>query len=136
MNGLGFFRIIDEAFAPFLTNFGFSIDSPTISGRFYLASFNSETHSVDISFEPGDEEFLVLVRTKENGKLSDIDDRVKTPRLADLNGRFMQEVSREERTSNEAFFRSVLANDGQERALLKCAKELRLVLPRHLATKP
>ena len=135
MNGLGFFRMIDEAFAPFLTQLGFSMNSPRISGRLYAASFSNETHSVDISFEPGDERFLVLVFSKENGKLSDIDDAVKTPRLADLNGRYMQALTRKERSANEIVFKSVLAHDSQERLLLKYAKELRLVLPRHLGAK-
>jgi hypothetical protein len=135
MNGLGFFRMIDEAFAPFLMQLGFSMESPRISGRLYGASFSNETHSVNISFEPGDERFLILVFTKGNGKLSDIDDRVETPRLADLNSRYMQELTHEERRVNETVFKSVLAHDGQERLLLKCAEELRLVLPRHLAAK-
>jgi hypothetical protein len=135
MNGLGFFRMIDEAFAPFLMQLGFSMESPRISGRLYAASFSNETHSVNISFEPGDERFLILVFTKGNGKLSDIDDRVETPRLADLNSRYMQELTHEERRVNETVFKSVLAHDGQERLLLKCAEELRLVLPRHLAAK-
>jgi hypothetical protein len=107
MNGLGFFRLIDEAFAPFLTHLGLSMNSPRISGRFYAATFSNETHSVDISFEPGDKRFLVLVFSKKNGKSSDIDDRVKTLRLADLNNRYMQELTREERSANETFFKSV-----------------------------
>ena len=75
MNSLGFFRIIDEAFAPFLAQLGFSMNGPSTGARAYSVSFSNETHSVGISFEPGDERFLVLVFTKENGKLSDIDDR-------------------------------------------------------------
>jgi hypothetical protein len=135
MNGLGFFRIIDEAFVPFLAHLGFSMEGPCTGGRVYSASFSNETHSVGISFEPGDDRFLILLFTKENGKLSEIDDRVKTPRLAELNERYMQGVTREERAANEAFFKSILADDSQERVLLKYAKELRLVLPRHLGTK-
>jgi len=47
----------------------------------------------------------------------------------------MQGVTREERAANEAFFKSIGADDSQERVLLKYAKELRLVLPRHLDAK-
>jgi hypothetical protein len=132
MNGLDFFRIVEEAFAPFLTELGFSMDAPSISGRLYLARFNNKTHSVNISFEPGDKAFLVLVFTREHGKLSDMDDRIRTPRLADLNSRYIQKISSEERTANETVFRSIHANDNEERLLLKHAKELRLVLPRYL----
>ena len=101
----------------------------------YSASFSNETHSVGISFEPGEDRFLVLLFTKENGKLSEIDDRVKTPRLVELNERYMPGVTREERAANEAFFKPILVDDGQERILLKYAKELRLILPGHLAPK-
>jgi hypothetical protein len=135
MNRLGFFRIIDEAFAPFLAQLGFSMNDPSTGARAYSVSFSNDTHSVGISFEPGDQRFLVLVFTKENGKLSSIDDRAKTPRLAGLKERYMKGVTRQERAANEAFFKSTLADDSQKRALLKYAKELRLVLPRYLGTK-
>jgi len=135
MNGLGFFRIIEAAFAPLLAHLGFSMDRPRISGRVYSASFSNQRCSVNVSFEPGDERLLVLVFTKEDGKLSDIDDRAKTPRLADLNRRYMRQVLLQERTANENAFKSISADDTQERLLLKYAKELRLVLPRHLSPK-
>ncbi len=132
MNGLDFLRIANDAFAPFLKQLGFVMDAPSISGRFYRASFTGPAHAVSVSYEPGDETLFVMVFSREHGTLSEIDDRAKTPRLGDLNSRYMPTVMNEERAENEAVFRSVMANDQEERLLLKAAKELRLVLPRHL----
>ena len=135
MNGQDFLRIANEAFAPFLKDIGFTMDAPSISGRLYRASFTGQNHSVSVSFEPGDEAFFVLVFNREHGELSDMDDRLKTPRLSDLNSRYMNTVSSEERAANEDAFKSVVARDEEERALLKFAKELRLVLPKYLANQ-
>lgn len=135
MNGQDFLRIANEAFAPFLKELGFSMEAPSISGRFYRAIFTSPTHSVSVSFEPGDEAFFVLVFSREGGELSDMDDRMKTPRLSDLNNRYMKTVGSEERTANDAAFKAVVALDDEERVLFKAAKELRLVLPKHLANQ-
>jgi hypothetical protein len=133
MHGFEFFRIADEAFAPFLGELGFSMDTPSISGRLYSVSFSSGTHSVQISYETADDEAArILVFTKEHGRKSDIDDTVKTPRLADLNRRYMREISIDERAANDAVFASIQVNDHEERLLLKAAKELRLVLPKYL----
>lgn len=132
MNGLGFFRIVDEAFAPFLTELGFELEPPSISGRMYSARFDSKTHAIDLSFEPGDRTLFVMVLTRENGEFSNIDDRAKTPRLSDLNVRYMGQINDDERASNENFFRSIAPHDSDERLLVKAAKELRFVLPKYL----
>jgi hypothetical protein len=132
MNGQDFLRITDEAFGPFLKGLGFVIEEPSISGRFYRVGFTSPAHTVSVSYEPGDDALFVMVFSREKGELSEIDDRTKTPRLSDLNSRYMGTVTNEERTENEAIFESVVANDQEERLLLKAAKELRLVLPKYL----
>ena len=132
MNGQDFLRIANEAFVPFLKGLGFVMDEPSISGRFYRVSFTGYAHAVSVSYEPGDDALFVMVFSRKNGELSDIDDRTKTPRLADLNSRYMATVTNEERTENETVFESVTANDKEERLLLKAAKELRLVLPKYL----
>jgi hypothetical protein len=46
-----------------------------------------------------------------NGQLSDIDDRIKSPRLSDLNSRYMKSVTDEEQAANEATFKSVVVRD-------------------------
>lgn len=132
MNGQDFLRVIHDAFEPFLVALGFSVEAPSISGRFYRASFSGPKNSVSVSYEPGDNALFVLVFSREKGELSDIDDRAKTPSLADLNTRYMPLVSDTERAANEVFFQGVVVKDQEERQLLKCAKELRLVLPRYL----
>jgi hypothetical protein len=135
MNGQDFIRVVTQAFAPFLKGLGFSMDTPALRGRLYCVSFSSRQHLVSVSFEPGDERPFVLVFTRENGRLSDIHDRSKTPRLSELNRRYLSAVSREERAANDATFSSVVARDKDEALLLRGAKELRLVLPRYLANQ-
>ncbi len=132
MNGQDFLRIANEAFVPFLKGLGFVMDEPSISGRFYRVSFTGSAHAVSVSYEPGDDALFVMVFGRKNGELSDIDDRTETPRLADLNSRYMATITNEERAENERAFESVAANDKEERLLLKAAKELRLVLPKYL----
>jgi hypothetical protein len=136
MNGQDFLRVVHQAFVPFLRELGFVMDAPSISGRFYRASFTRPGHSVSVSYEPGDDAIFVFVFCQENGRLSDIDDRLKTPRLSDLNARYMSSVGIDERTANEAAFESVDVRDDAEKCLLKAARELRLVLPRYLASDP
>ncbi|MDF3058761.1 MAG: hypothetical protein K0R17_2976, partial [Rariglobus sp.] len=46
MNGQDFLRVCKSAFAPFLSELGFSMDSPSISGRFYRVSFTGAAHAV------------------------------------------------------------------------------------------
>lgn len=132
MNGQDFLRIAKDALVPFLKELGFSMDSPSISGRFYRVSFTGAAHAVWVSYEPGDEFWSVLVFGREGGELTDIDDRAKTPSLADLNVRYMPTISSDERAENEAAFDTVEARDKEELDLLKAAKELRLVLPKYL----
>ncbi|MFZ5723822.1 MAG: hypothetical protein ACOY33_09180 [Pseudomonadota bacterium] len=134
MNGQDFLRIVHSAFKPSLESLGFSMDPPAISGRHYRASFTGKSNSVWVSYEPGDNEFFIFIFTRENGILSDIDDRKKTPRLADLNVSHMPSISGDEHARNEEFFRGIEANGKEEKFLLKCAKELRLVLPKHLGS--
>ena len=132
MNGQEFLRVCTAAFAPFLRELGFLMDSPSISGRFYRVNFTAAAHAVSVSYEPGDEALFVIVFGRENGELTDIDDRLKTPRLADLNARYMPNITSEERAANEAVFASVETRGKEESTLLKTAKELRLVLPKYL----
>ena len=132
MNGQDFLRIANDVFVPFLKELDFVMDEPSIGGRFYCVDFNSASHQVSVSYEPGDDAFFVMVGECRNRKFIDIDDRAKTPRLADLNSRYMPTVTNEERAENEAAFELVIARDKEERFLLKAAKELRLVLPKYL----
>jgi len=132
MNGPDFLRIISEAFWPFLKALGFNMEPPSISGRFYRANFNGQKNVVSISYEPGDNAQFIMIFNRENGELSDIDDRSKTPRLSDLNTRYMSLITPAERAKAEATFGAVQAVDEDEAFLLKSAKELSLVLPKYL----
>ena len=132
MSGQGFLRIVRAGFAPFLTELGFTMDSPCVSGRLYRATFTSPKEVVSVSYEPGDEVLFVMVFRRQNGGLSDIDDRSNTPRLSDLNMRYMHTITKKERLANETIFGAIEPRDKEERSLLKAAKELRLVLPKYL----
>ena len=132
MDGHGFLRLTSEAFEPFLSDLGFQMKPPSVSGRFYEASFTGARHEVTLSYEPGDDAFCVMIFTREGDRWSDIDDGSRTPRLSDLNMRYMHLISQSERTANQAFFASVVVRDATERLVLKAANDLRLVLPRYL----
>jgi hypothetical protein len=132
MNGQDFSRVIDQAFSPFLRELRFIAQPTQISGRAYHASFSGPQHTLSVSFEPGDDYFSIMLLAKGADDLASIDDRSKTPRLSDLNARYAASVSSAEREANELFFSGVSVNHPFERQLLKFAKELRLVLPKHL----
>lgn len=133
MDGQAFLRIIYDAFVPFLKALGFSMQAPLISGRFYRVNFDAPNHMVSISYEPGDETSFVIIFSKEKGELSNIDDRAKTLRLNDLNKLYATTITSTERASNEKAFDTVVTQDKEDLHLLKCAKELCLVLPKYLS---
>ena len=132
MSGQGFLRIVRAGFAPFLMELGFTMDSHCVSGRLYRATFTSPQEVVSVSYEPGDEALFVMVFRRQNGGLSDIDDRSSTPRLSDLNMRYMHTITKEERLANELLFEAIEPRDNEEKSLLKAAKELCLVLPKYV----
>jgi hypothetical protein len=132
MNGTDFERLVLKVFSPFLTELGFRAETQHISGRYYRANYVGEQHTLSISFEPGDDMLTVMLMTNGADDLASIDDRSKTPRLSDLNARYMSNVSASDRANNEAFFAGIEPHDTNEYAIVKAAKELRLVLPHHL----
>ena len=132
MTGPGFERLVRQAFAPFLARLGLTMGAPSISGRLYRVHFTSSTHMVSVSYEPGEGQLLITVSSVSANLLSDYDDPAKTPRLSDLNGRYMKLVTDEERVASDDAFSSIVAEDEDELRLLKSARELCLVLPRYL----
>lgn len=133
MNGADFSRLVYDAFVPFLLDLGFSIQPIQVSGRYYRASFTNEAFTLLVTFEPGDNQIVIMLVSNGEDDLKSIDDSRKTPRLSDLNAKYMNEVSPESRLRSKERFGSILANDADERRLLKCAEELSLVLPLHMA---
>jgi hypothetical protein len=134
MNGVIFTNLMESAFRPFLGKLGFAMQPLHVSGRYYRATFGGPHYTLLITFEPGDENTTVMLLTNGDDDLKAIDDPARTPRLADLNSRYMPQVSTDARSENEAYFDQFAASDRTEKLLLKCAKDLRLVLPLHLAT--
>ena len=101
---------------------------PDVSGRMYSVEFGSDTHVVSVSYEPGDDYLLVAIFTVKDGIRSNIDDRVATPRLSDLNARFLHASDAGELTRR----RSEGALGPEERRIQRIAAELSIVLPRYL----
>lgn len=132
MNGNSFGSLIDSAFCPFLSELGFTFQSAHLSGRYYRATFVESRYTLIVTFEPGDEEVIVMLLTNGDDSLKAIDDSAKTPRLGDLNARYMSETTVRARTENDVYFGQFERTDQAEKKLLKCAKDLRLVLPLHL----
>jgi hypothetical protein len=132
MTDESFLRIVRQAFEPFLNALGFASDQPHIDGRLYRASFTGAHHAVFIYYEPGDDYLSVIVFTRHDGNLSNIDDRSKSPRLNDLNQRYMHLIPTGSNNENEFAFKGIVAHDRMENRLLKYAKELSLVLPKYL----
>lgn len=132
MNGTTFEKLVRSAFCPFLVELGFQAESIHVSGRHYKASLIGRGHVLVVSFEPGEDQFTVMMMTAGLEDVKSIDDRSKTPRLSDLNERYMAKVTPSERAENEVFFSGMESRDKQEHILLKIAKDLRLVLPLYL----
>ncbi len=128
MNGVEFVQAIRREVLPVLEPLGFRLET-SVSGRMYSAEFVTPTHVVSISYEPGDDYFLVLVFTVIDGKRSDIDDVARTPRLNNLNQRYLG-------PEGAAKLRLALGErespDPLLRKIRKAAAELAVVLPRHL----
>jgi hypothetical protein len=133
MSGKDFESLIHRAFSPFLSPLGFELQPLHLSGRLFRASCAGPRYILLITFEPGDGETTVMLLTKGHEDLRSIDDTERTPRLPDLNARYVGRVTPEGRAANDAFFRSIEVDDPAERKLLKCARDLRLVLPLHLS---
>jgi hypothetical protein len=117
MNEQGFCRMIDQAFWPFLSELGFFAKPKSISGRAYIADFIGPAWTLSVSFEPGDDFFAVILLNNELKGLAAVDNREKSPRLSDLNARYMGEVTPAERQENDVFFSDVIATDPHERQL-------------------
>lgn len=132
MNRNSFSSLIDSAFCPFLSELGFTFQSAHLSGRYYRATFVESRYTLIVTFEPGDEEVIVMLLTNGDDSLKAIDDSAKTPRLGDLNARYMSETTASARTENDAYFGQFERADPAEKILLESAKNLRLVLPLHL----
>jgi hypothetical protein len=131
MNGADFELAIRRHVLPALQPLGFELkaDGVRSSGRLYSADFTSPHYVVSISFEPGDDYLLVVVFTVKNGMRSNIDDRQATPRLADLNARYL---GAEDAEALQASHPDARPLDDEERRVRRVGAELAIVLPRYM----
>ncbi|WP_211051172.1 hypothetical protein [Parasphingorhabdus halotolerans] len=123
---------METSFKPFLADLGFSFAPLAVNGRQYRASFIARAHTLIISFEVGSECLDIMLVNNDDSGLAAIDNHERTPRLQDLNIRYMGKVSEKEKVlgkSSTSYFRP---DDPTERLMIKCARDLRLVLPRYL----
>ena len=127
MNGVEFVLAVRRYVGPVLERPGFQVTTD-ISGRMYSVEFGSDTHGVSVSYDPGDDFLLVVIFTVKGGIRSNIDDRVATPRLSDLNARFLHASDADELNRR----RSEGALGPEERRIQRIGAELSIVLPRYL----
>ncbi|MCA9306520.1 MAG: hypothetical protein KDA16_08300 [Phycisphaerales bacterium] len=120
----GFQRIIAQAFVPSLEEMGLRLTDQTADGKQYSARFTGKDRLVAVIFEPGDNYLCVHI--------SDLDGE-RTRILSDLNTSYLARAGLRERVENDRYFEVVTVNDEHEAALLLCAKDLKLVLPRYFA---
>src|SRR4030095_7391421 len=135
MSDEDFKRIVEQAFAPFLTRLGFKLAPFVIEGRCDRATFLREDYVIDIYYEPGDEVVLVFVFLRENGIRSEVDDQSKTLRLSDLKERYMPMVTLQERADARLSLQQIQVSDEVQRHLVRSAEDLCLVLPKYLSVR-
>jgi hypothetical protein len=124
-----FTEAVSRHLIPVLAPMGFR-SSIHVSGRLYAAEFSTPTHVVSISFEPGDDYWLVVVFTVNDGVQSEIDDPKTTPRLADLNAKYL---TTEDGLRLKALRQTPLGDNHIARKMQRIAAELAVVLPRYMA---
>lgn len=134
MSGRDFERIVTQVYTPFLVELGFSVVALHHSGRSYSVRFASGTHRISLSYEPGDEWANLVVSDTPNPSLAEFDDRTRSPRLSDLNRKYMSQVTEDDRRSNNLYFGAETSGSPQETQLFKWARELRLLLRLHLSS--
>jgi hypothetical protein len=127
MDDSKFVSLVCRYVRPALQPFGFSVQT-AVSGRTFSAEFISKDLVVSIAYEPGDDYLLVAIFTVDDGIRSNIDDRIATPRLSDLNSRFLQASDADELTRR----RYDGALGPEERRMQRIGAELAIVLPRYL----
>lgn len=134
MTSQKFVQIINEFFVPFLHDMGFRLDSIEVNGRFYLARFKGSNHLLNVCFEPGEDYLSAQMSTNGKDIFKVLDDPKFSPKVSELNRRFMGAVTNLEFEANNRFFESATADDPLDRKLIKIARDLRLVLPKFLAS--
>lgn len=135
MNGLRFKELIGNLYQPFMADMGFQMHPIFVSGRYYRASFIGHQRKLTVTFEPGEDQISIMLINNGDADILSIDDPERTPRLSHLNKKYMSAVTSAERSENELYFGSFKSLDHVEDKLIKCAKDLRLVLPRHLGIR-
>jgi len=128
-----FCQIIHNVFEPFLNKMGIPLIELTVNGRFYIAEFNIlSSHTLSITYEPGDWYMDIGICGTRTGDLSIIDDPIKSPSLSDLNARFYGSFTKDEIIQNTIYFQKFKGDNEDEKKLIKAAQDLRLILPKYL----
>lgn len=111
------------------SEFGFVLMKETENGSaFYDVEYQDSTRVVSISYENIEDYLQVLLFKLKNGKLPDFDDKTHSLQLQELNRVVLSKIDEKEIEGNKAIFSSLECKEPLERKLLKCARELRLVL--------
>jgi hypothetical protein len=131
MNSDQFVEAVKTVLCPSLEPLGFRISTRT-SGRSYEAECATDDHVAIVSFEPGDGFLLVAVLSVDNGNRSSLDDRAASPRLSDLNRRFLDQADVE---LLEQVRRRDQPGDPEIARVVSALRQLCLVLPKYVAER-
>lgn len=123
MNEEEFSWVARRWIGPYLSELGFELAELRVSGTSALAIFRSSSRELWLSCELVTSALGVYVFSGTGSSISDIDDRVETPRLQDLNRQFMSQVSPEERATNSAYFAGLTRGRSVSREVLRCASD-------------
>jgi len=135
MDAFTFERLASETLTPCLEPLGFRSGQWRINGKEYFRSFESRTHRVEVSYEPGDDYLSVTVAPIGARTLEDMDNPRVTRSVSDLAEAYAQRTTREQREENQRWFAGIEATEPAAKRMLNAAKTLRLVLPLHLASE-
>ncbi|MBG6188387.1 hypothetical protein [Flavobacterium sp. CAN_S2] len=122
-------ELCKKSFSFLITEFECKLEKIIENGNvFFDINYAGTNKVISISLETYENYLRVVIFDLENGKLSDYDDKAKTIHLNQLTKEYFPKISKNEITENSMFFKNISTETEIEKQIVKCAKELRLVL--------
>jgi hypothetical protein len=129
IDGNKYIEVVGAYFEFLITEFSFKVSEEIINGNFfYRFRYMDEIKAITISYENIEDYLSVFISVLQNGIMPDYDDKTKTLHLNKLNAQVLSRLNRSEIALNSEYFTRLRPENELEKKLLKCAKELRLVL--------
>lgn len=118
-----------NSFSFLTTEFEFKLEKIIENGnRFFDINYAGINKTISISLETYENYLRVVIFDLENGKLSNYDDKTKTIHLNQLTKDYFSKISKNKISENSMFFKNISTETEIEKQIVKCAKELRLVM--------